>query len=409
MRGRSPVRLGGAATRVVLGSAVVVAAGAALGALTAGVHFARRVLTPARIPEAKASIVAVEPGPGAEGLAGDPRRVWLRGPDTALPGAYSFIFDEGAAHARLGPVVERSGETVAREVVAVDRGRLRAGARGRITGWWFTDPAELGLAASRVAIPLEGGWGWAWLVEPSPEAARPGRWAVHVHGRGALPEETLRGVAPFARAGATSLVIAYRNDPGAPRGLRGRYGLGLAERRDVDAAIAWARERGAERVTLAGWSMGGTAAVLAASRGPQRRLVDGLVLDSPALDWPGVLRQQARLAHAPAWVGALGQRLLQLGLVRGAVPGEPGTDLRALTPEALAEGLRVPVLIHAGPGDTFVPWEGALRLAHLRPDLVRLREAAGEHVKLWNADPEGWEAATEEFVRALPDPALNYT
>lgn len=401
MRRGSPAHPG----RAVLGAALVGATGVAAGALATGVHFARRVLTPARLPEERVTVVALEPREGGE--SAEPQRVWLRGPDTALTGAYSFIFDGGASHARLGPVAERAGELVCRPVVAVDRGSLRAGARGRITGWWYTDPAELGFATSRVSIPLEGGRAPAWLVEPPAETAQAGRWAVHVHGRGALPEETLRGVASFARAGLTSLVISYRNDPGAPRGLRGRYGLGLAERRDVDSAVAWARERGAARVTLAGWSMGGTASLLSATRGPLRRAIDGIVLDSPALDWPWLLRYQARLAGAPAWVGALGQELLQLGAVRGAVPGERGTDVAALVPEALAADLRVPVLIHASPGDTYVPWRGSVRIAALRPDLVTLREAEGEHVRLWNVDPEGWEAATEGFVRALPDPSLN--
>lgn len=393
----------------VAGGAVL---GAVAGGLAAGIHFSRRVLTPAKAPDAR--VLVEEVLPPAE--AGGSRRVRLRGPDAALTGSYSFIFDGGASHARLGPVLERAGdpaargtgaERVVREIVAEDRGSLRAGAWGRITGWWYTSPAELDLGTERVSIPLEGGHGWAWLVRPDPEAAQPGRWAVHVHGRGALPEETLRGLRPLARAGVTSLVIAYRNDPGAPRGLHGRYGLGISERRDVDAAIAWAREHGAARVTLVGWSMGGTASMLAASRGPQHRMVDGVVLDSPALDWPGVLEQQARLAHAPGWVGTLSCALMQRGMIRGAVPGERRTDVASLSPEGLLAGLRVPVLIHASPEDTFVPWAGSLRAAELRPDLVTLREERGEHVKLWNVDPDGWETSTEAFVRGLPAPALD--
>lgn len=400
MKRRSQTPSGVPLSGALIGGAAL---GAAVGAVAVGAHFARRVLTPARVPEASVLVEEIEES--TDGI----RRAWITGPDSALPGKYSFIFDEGASHARLGPVDGRrsagGAEWVARAIVAEDRGELRVGARGRVTGWWYTDPSELGFESSRVSVPLEGGLGWAWLVKPDPKTARPGRWAVHVHGRGALPEETLRGVAPLARAGVTSLVIAYRNDPGAPRGLNGRYGLGLAERRDVDAAIAWAREHGAERVTLFGWSMGATASMLAATKGPQRGCVDGLVLESPALDWPDVLRQQARLARAPVWVGRLGQLLLRRGLVRGAVPGEQGTALDALTPEALTSGLGVPVLIHASPDDTFVPWAGALRAVELRPDLISLREARGEHVKLWNTDPEGWEAATEAFVRELPAPA----
>lgn len=394
---------GGAKTAAAVAGAV--AAGLAGGSLALATHFARKVLTPAVRPESGVTVWAVEED--AEAPAG--RRVWIHGPDAALPGAYSFIFDGGAGHARLGPVVDRvlgraSGggvDRVAREVVAVDRGDLRVGAKGRVTGWWYTDPAELGFETERVTIPVDGGLTWAWLVRPAPGAEQPGRWAVHVHGRGALPEETLRGVAPLARAGVTSLVLAYRNDPGAPRGLRGRYGLGIAERRDVDDAVSWAIAHGARRLTLVGWSMGGTASVLAASRGPHRSAIDGLVLDSPALDWPSLLLRQAELVRLPSAFARLAMRLMQRGWVRGAVPGAKGTDLGGLTADELARGLRVPVLIHASPDDGYVPWDGSLRVAQLRPELVTLREGSGEHVKLWNVDPEGWERATEDFVRGL--------
>ncbi|MBK0418058.1 alpha/beta fold hydrolase [Leucobacter sp. CSA1] len=373
-----------------------VAAGcAALGAIVVGglgIAVARRVVTPAARPESRATIHEID-------RAGGRIRAWLSGPDGDLPGRYSFIFDDGAGHARLGPVLARRGGSVAREVVGVDRGTLREGVRGRITGWWYVDPSELGYRVERVAFPVEGGEAEAWLVHP--RRAKKGRWAVHVHGRGALPEEAIRGVAPFARAGVTSLVISYRNDPGAPRGTHGRYGLGLAESRDVDAAIAEAERRGATRVTLFGWSMGGTACLLSAAHGEHRRLVDGLVLDSPALDWEPLLRHQATLSRVPRPVARAGVEMLGRGVVRAGEPG--GLDFERLSAERFARDLRVPVLVHASEGDTFVPPEGAVRFAAARPRFVQLRlQRQGEHVRLWNVDPEGWEDATETFVRALP-------
>lgn len=384
-----------------LGAAAVAGAGAGLAA-----HFARRVLTPARKPESGVRVLAIE------GEIGSPEgaRLWLQGPDVELAGRYSFIFDaesratqRAAGHARLGPVVDSAGTgrglRVARQVLSVERGELRAGARGRITGWWYTEPEQLGYEVRRVALPLPNGVGQGWVIRP--EHSEPGRWAIHVHGRGALPEETLRGVEPFAKAGVTSLVISYRNDPGAPAGLGGRYGLGLAECDDVDAALGWARGQGAERVTLVGWSMGGTAVVLAAGEGRNAELVDGLVLDSPALDWPGTLRHQARLAGLPLALAELAMLFLSQGVVRGAIAGARGTDFARLGTTRLASLLRVPTLIHASAGDTYVPWRGSLRFAQLRPGLVRLRPASGQHVKMWNVDPEGWERETADFIARL--------
>lgn len=395
-RKKSPspiVRRGGSWGRNAAITGVSLSVGAAVAAVSVSAHFARRVLTPEAQQESKVSVVELEP---------DTSTVWLSGPQVELDGRYSFIFDDGLGHAKLGPVAASryvgSELMVARGVVAVDRGQLRVGSTGRITGWWYVDPGELGLDFEQVEVPLEGGFSWGWRVNPLATASPRDHWAIHIHGRGALPEETLRGLMPFAQAGISSLVLAYRNDPGAPRGRRGRYGLGVAESRDVDAAIAWAREQGARRVTLVGYSMGGTAVVYSATRGPLRRHVESIVLDSPALDWPGILLHQARLLRVPGWVARLGALLLDRGVVLGAIPGRRGTPVSELVPSFLSDRLNVPTLIHAGPEDTFVPWAGSVELARLLPSLVTLRESHGEHVKSWNTDPEGWERATFDFL-----------
>lgn len=369
-------------------------------------QFARRVLTPSEKLESRVMVLSIETS--QEAPTG--KRVWLSGPDIDLEGSYSYIFDaqnrrtqDHAGHARLGPVVASEGSgrrlRVARDVLSVERGDLRIGARGRVTGWWYTEPEQLGYSTTLVSIPMPGGVSWGWVITPA--HTMPGRWAVHVHGRGAMPHETLRGVESFAEAGITSLVLAYRNDQGSPPGLEGKYGLGLSEQEDVDAAVGWARTQGAERVTIVGWSMGGTAAVIAAGLGRNSDLVDGLVLDSPALDWPGLLRHQAKLSHLNSFIANLGVAILQVGWIRGAISGKRGTDVIGLTPDRLAALIRVPTLIHASAGDTFVPWEGSLRVARLKPSLVQIHPSRGEHVKLWNADPVGWKSETARFLRAL--------
>lgn len=386
-----PVTLGSSAL-----AAVVLGVGAYLGA---------RIVTPAKSPDERVTVWAVEPASLTISPVG--LNVWLHGPDAALEGNYSFIFDKNTGHARLGPVTDRIQDgavsRVSRPVIAVDRGELRAGSRGRVTGWWYTTPEELGYETEHVRIPVPGGELHGWVVTP-PDAVA-GRWAIHVHGRGALPQETLRGVPAVARAGVTSLIVNYRNDPNAPRGIRGRYGLGLAERHDIDAAIRWALTKGATRLTLVGWSMGGTTVLLSATRGPYRGWIDGLVLDTPGINWSDIIRTQARLAGVPKFFGDLGRYALQHNWIRGAVPEAHGTDVASLNPARFARDLMVPVLIHAGPDDTFVPWFGAKQLAECAPKLVQLRTARGEHVKVWNVDPHAWESATERFVRGLGDPA----
>ena len=342
--------------------------------------------------------------------SGEPPRVWIRGEGAFAQGVYSLLFDSPGAkpqgepngHARLGPVLKRKGQAALRDIVKVDRGKLETGASGRMTGWWYTAADELGYRVEHVKYDSERGPIDAWIVHP--RWKRKKRYAIHTHGRGANPAETFRGLAPFAQAGVTSIVIAYRNDDGQPKGHGGRYGLGISESRDIDAAIELAIERGAERVTLVGWSMGGTASLYAANRGRFRNYIDGIVLDSPGSDWRAIIRSHAAARKVPRCIAEIGMALIRRGIVRSGEPG--GIDFEAISPQTFAKELTVPVLLLASENDRFVPWHGSQQIASLRPDLVQLKSVpdAG-HVRLWNVDPEGWEQSVLTFVRALPKPA----
>lgn len=383
-----------------------VAVGAGVAATAAAAYFARSVVRRDLSPERPVTVTRVL-------RESNTPIAWVEGDGAAAPGKYSLLFDPlgsepgdvpvaDMGHARLGEVLSQRGSRAVREILTVDRGTLAPGVRGRMTGWWYTDPAELGYRVEHISYPTELGDMPAWIVHPKRQRKR--RWAVHVHGRGASPVETLRGVAPLARAGITSLVIRYRNDDGAPSSSNTRYGLGLSESRDVDAAIEETLRRGAERVTLVGWSMGGTACLLAAAQGAHRDIIDGLVLDSPGIDWTGLLTSNGLDRRVPKWVAGIGVELIGRGVI--ASGEEAGIDFRSLSPEYFAERLRVPVLIQASSADRVVPWDGARLLASLRPELVQLRSVAGAgHVRLWNVDPDGWESSVRTFVTALPRPA----
>lgn len=393
-----PVRLGFSAAALA----------ALAGCVAAGVHVARRMVVPSRRAAAPVRVLALS------GRPQDPRRVVrLGGEDAGLPGAqYSFLFDQDEVtpgYAQLGAIVRQSAPGTAephawveRELIGVDRGHLRAGAVGRITGWWYSGATGLDARAETILIPVAGGVSPAWLIpadgDQSPDHGT--HWAIHVHGRGASPAETLRGVRVARRTGRTSLVISYRGDPGSTAAINGRYGFGAAEWEDVAAAMAEAKRRGAAQITLFGWSMGATACLLATSRSEHASLIDAVVLDSPALHWRELVVHHTRLARAPRLFGLLGAWLLETGLVRSGVPG--GIPLRELTPRAFARRLRVPTLIHCSPGDTFVPEGPARELAALRPDLVTLHRARGEHVRLWNVEPERWDDVTRAFLEQLP-------
>ncbi|MFT4233269.1 MAG: hypothetical protein QM606_10910, partial [Leucobacter sp.] len=143
-----------------IGASAVVAGAAAgaVGAALAGTALARQAVTPTE-PESPVRVTAV--GQGERGTV-----VRLRGEDADLPGRYSLLFDGGSGHARLGPVIGAGVGGVTREVVRVDRGRLRPGELGRITGWWYTAPEEVGARVERISYATELGEADAWVVHP---------------------------------------------------------------------------------------------------------------------------------------------------------------------------------------------------------------------------------------------------
>lgn len=375
-------------------AAVGAAAVSAAVVAAVGTIYARLIVTPDRRTPEPVTVTEVE-------SIDSETVVWMRGTGVTLPGQYSLLFDGDTGHARVGRIRASRGREVARPVLAVDRGQLRPGALGRINGWWYTDPEELSNRVERITYPTELGDAEAWIIRP--RWPRKHRWAIHVHGRGSRPEETLRGVAPLLRAGITCLVITYRNDDGAPRSAHGRYGMGVSEAHDVDSAIEEALRRDAQRVTLFGWSMGGTASLLCATMGRHTAVIDGVILDSPAIDWREVLMHQGQLKKLPSAISNLSINLLSNGRVRTG--SAAGISMDQLSPAGFAQHLAVPVHIQASTGDTLVPSRGARRLAELRPDLVDLRMTdAAEHVRIWNVDPEQWEEAIYHFAATLPAP-----
>ncbi|WP_349814818.1 alpha/beta fold hydrolase [Curtobacterium sp. MCJR17_043] len=181
--------------------------------------------------------------------------------------------------------------------------------------------------SAQVTITADGSDRPAWLF-PVPGATT---WAIHVHGIHSSRTAVLRGVPDTLDAGMTSLVIGYRGDVEDDRGLPATFGSD--EWHDLDAAMRYAVDHGAERLVLVGWSMGATIAMHAASDSALRDRVDAMVLVCPALDWFTALRWGAVKAGFPGFLGVLGAGALTLpGLSRLAgmrTPIPPRTDATA--------------------------------------------------------------------------------
>lgn len=371
------------------------ALGGALTAVTAALGFAalrtaKVVVTPAsRRPDTR--IAALDTAAQTITLS--------RTPDSELPGRYGLFTAGTESYLKLGAVLSETPDTVTRKLLTHIGSGARLSPDSAFSGWYYDRPEQLHLAYTSELIGSPVGPCPAWLFPAEEETDL---WCIQIHGRGAARAECLRAVPVFHAMGVTTLVVSYRNDGEAPRSRTGTYGLGATEWRDVDAAIAFARRRGARRIILMGWSMGGAIALQVALNSAHRDHVVGIVLDSPVVDWRVVLDYQAQLSRIPGSVRDLAIDLLGSGWGSALVGSGAPIPFDRLDVVARADELREPVLILHSDDDGFVPSTASHALAAQRPDLVELDVFQGaRHTKLWNYDEERWTSRIRTWVESL--------
>jgi len=258
-----------------------------------------------------------------------------------------------------------------------------------------THPGDAGLEYEETTYPSLLGPMGAWLV-PAPEARR---WAIHVHGLAAGRREAIRLLPALHRAGLTSMVIDYRNDPGAPSDPSSRYRFGLEEWADVEAAVSDVLARAADDVVLIGYSTGASHIMSWLERSDLKRSVVGVVLDSPNL----ILAETVRHASpgSAAWLGLpVGQLAAEMGM--WIADRRWGIDWEATNYLSRAEQvLTMATLVFHGTSDHTVPISVSRRLEARAPSVTLVETQAAGHVMSWNADPSRYETHLEEFLRTL--------
>lgn len=369
-----------------------------LGALTfVSVRVARQVVTPA-LRQTDTQIAALDTGAQTITLS--------RTPDTVLPGRYGLFTTGTESYLKLGSVLSHDAQTVTRKLLThIDAGTA-LGADAAFSGWYFDGPAQLHVPFSEELIATPVGDCPAWYFPPtvrpgiSPEASDV--WVIQIHGRGTTRAECLRAVPVFRGAGIHSLLVSYRNDGDAPPSEGGTYALGATEWQDVDAAIAFARGRGAGRVVLMGWSMGGAIALQGALASEHAEVIVAVVLESPVVQWQVVLGYQARLMRLPRVVTGLAMGALSSPWASGFARTGSAIPFAQLDVVARSAELRHPILILHSDDDGFVPAEASHALADARADLVTMHTFdVARHTKLWNYDQTRWESAITQWLGVL--------
>lgn len=312
-----------------------------------------------------------------------------RTPDTVLPGRYGLFVNGTLDYLKLGAVLSQTEQQVTRKLLTHVAEGERIGRAATFSGWYYTHPRELHIPYEEITVDAPVGPCPAWLF-PAPRGASK-TWVIAVHGRGTTRSEVLRAAPVFREAGVTSLAVSYRNDGEAPRSDSGRYGLGATEWRDVEAAIEYAAARGARRIVLMGWSMGGAIVLQTSLQTSRPDLIDSVILESPVVDWRGVLDFQARALHVPSPVTHIALRQLTMPAWSRVVRAGDAISLDDLDIVSRATELTHPILLLHSDDDGFVPSEASRGLAAARPDLVTLVSyEQARHTKLWNFDEERW-------------------
>lgn len=379
------------AVRRVLGGLTTVAVVGASAAFLGAAYFARQVVVPKTTRKEDLPIRRVFHDADGALLVELPAS-----PQTSALGRYSIWFAGGTGHACVGPVVasDLGAGTVTRVVERVDAGDLGGATAGIWSAYVFSKPDQLGLPYSDVEIPVEGGVAPAWRFQPAEALVKPNAWAIHIHGMGGKRAGALRGVPVAGRCGYTSLVISFRNDGEAPPSADGRYTLGQSEWRDVEAAVKYAVDNGAQKIVLFGWSLGASIALRVADLSAHSNFIGGLILDAPVMDWQTTLTANAGASGLPRSIAMLGLRMLQSPAMRCITGLRDPIEFEDMDWLKRAEEIKNPTLVLHGHGDPSTPFQVSQLMAGLRPDLLRLVpfDTVG-HSHEWNVNPERWESA----------------
>ena len=222
-------------------------------------------------------------------------------------------------------------------------------------------------------------------------------WMIFVHGKDAPKREALRLLPMAIDRGYHSLIINYRNDPGAPSDPSGYHQYGLTEWADVSAAARFARSNGAQQTVFVGYSMGGGIVASFLSQGPLRNQAVAAILDAPNLDFESTVDFRGANRDLPLIGVGVPESLVSVAKWMGGWRFD--LDWDDYNWIARSDDIHVPILIFHGSADESVPLATSQLFQRKRPDLVTLIETPGAgHVLSWNADPERYITEVTAFL-----------
>jgi len=306
-------------------------------------------------------------------------------------GIWGLRWDEG--YAQVGGIIDINDQEVVREFLPL-MGNLSIGDRVGLYIFTFPDDPEkaFGLPTRKLSYASPLGQFPAWFIEGSSNT-----WFLVVHGKeDAPPREALRSypVLPtVAEFGLPTLIISYRNDVGAPASPDGFHRYGQTEWQDLQGAVQYAIEHGAEQLILMGYSMGGAMILNFLYQSQLADKVVGIILDSPMLNFGATVDFEAMQLGGARFFSAIGKFISAL---RFDINWE---DLNYIS---RADQLTLPLLLFHGDADTTVPIEISDSLATRWTGMLTYAPMRGAtHIRSWNINPELYEREVSRFLQDL--------
>ncbi|UCB43537.1 MAG: alpha/beta hydrolase [Dehalococcoidales bacterium] len=287
---------------------------------------------------------------------------------------------------QVGKIVEITEDRVVREYMPISGG-LNEGELVRLDSWAFAgDPLQaFGIPFQEVSYSSPVGDFPAWLVNGTDPT-----WVIFVHGKGAERGQALRMVPTMAEMGYPFMVITYRNDEGVPSDKDGFYRYGQTEYEDLEYAVTYALDHGADQVVLAGYSMGGAIIAKFLCDSPIADNVSGVILDAPMMNFSATVDLGASQKGYPVFISAIGQAVSSYRF---------GIHWEALNYLKRTDRLSSPILLFHGDADIKVPITTSDALAEARSDIVTYVIVEGaRHNCAWNTAPDSYEAAVRDFL-----------
>ena len=292
--------------------------------------------------------------------------------------------------------IEGEYDVVTRQLLPSGAAPPAVGSRADLESYFYeSNPLDIGFAYEDVRYTSPLGEFDAWYVPGTDET-----WVIAVHGKGAEPRECLRILRPISDSGHPALIITYRNDPGQPADPSGYHRYGATEWVEVQGAVQYAIDHGAEEVVLVGLSTGAAHSLGFLYESDLAGRVVGAIFDSPNIDFGRTVDFGASQRSLPLIGVGVPQSLATVAKFIGSFRFDFDWAQADFIDDA--DKIGVPILAFHGTEDSTVPLDVSERLQEERPDLVTLIVVEGaEHVQSWNRDPNGYEERVLQFLAGV--------